>query len=795
MDGPLDPPNLEDTRPAKRPTFPAAPEPSMAVTAAHPAHSAHPTRPAHPAVESTCIAFWSDVASLLDSGWAWSTPTSAQEAPQLTSQVITPGEGVEANALLSTVVPPPPPVSAAVDGIGLLPSSIQPAVISTGPHHDFSLSYQPSSVASLEACSPLDGSLVLPTTPANNFPGVGATSAKPAIHHGWQTKLHTPVPDNGVLESPFRDCVGKFGFKRSQSFHRPVDGLVNGYIKFAWPKEHKNKNPPSRTPAISQASRITELDDSSESHETATSSSSVAITGPRGKPTAVRDVRSDLVMPHFNIDFSTYASHTADVRCYNAYTSVSFSSSPAPHDAVGEVASMGAPRLIPSHYGYEAKMDNTDRRFWMFYIRNWCPGRSILDETNLWLKDFAQMHKSIGVRSAIQSLAGIYIYDYQPLESIRSRVNQRFEDAEKRFTQLLNDPATYRDEYQASELITISVILSMRDIVLTEARLKNPFVPRWLQGFRRGEELLQATDHGSRFWKTSNVQTPSLRISQSVIVGRAVILAQLMSPLPLPEDFNVEREASRFGWLLYGTEKDMYQIHGGCGFSKKLLHIFSQVTYCAARLHQDAESPVVPMTAEYIHQELLNMRQWSPESQDWDVVKHSTAVIEWVRRQPPGYKIDENPVMTDVTAEVWRIAAILYLLCRFFRLPRNHPKIVSHLDDLVQCIAIMPTSGMQFTAQAPLFPVFLLGILSTLPRHRATSKQWFDEVLQTPVRSSVPPLYAALKKIWGWIDIEFAPSLPSNLDVAAPPIHLRHAWWEVLVYKVQEQENEVLCLT
>lgn len=140
-----------------------------------------------------------------------------------------------------------------------------------------------------------------------------------------------------------------------------------------------------------------------------------------------------------------------------------------------------------------------------------------------------------------------------------------------------------------------------------------------------------------------------------------------MSPLPSPEEFNVEREASRFGWLLYGTERDMYQIHGGCGFSKKLLHIFSQVTYCAARLRQDAESPVVPMTAEYIQQELLGMRQWSPESQDWEAVKTSHAIIEWVRQQPPGYKIDDNPIMTDVTAEAWRIAAMLYLLCRVFR--------------------------------------------------------------------------------------------------------------------------------
>ncbi|KJK73608.1 hypothetical protein H634G_11117 [Metarhizium anisopliae BRIP 53293] len=120
-------------------------------------------------------------------------------------------------------------------------------------------------------------------------------------------------------------------------------------------------------------------------------------------------------------------------------TTVEVTSFPVPSNAAAGAASMGAPKLLPSHYGYEAKMDDTDRHFWMFYVRNWCPGRSVLEDTNLWLKDFAPMHKSPGVRSAIQSLAGIYIYDYLPLDSIRDRVNQRFSEAEQRLSQLLND--------------------------------------------------------------------------------------------------------------------------------------------------------------------------------------------------------------------------------------------------------------------------------------------------------------------------------------------------------------------
>ena len=51
------------------------------------------------------------------------------------------------------------------------------------------------------------------------------------------------------------------------------------------------------------------------------------------------------------------------------------------------------------------------------------------------------------------------------------------------------------------------------------------------------------------------------------------------------------------------------------------------------------------------------------------------------------------------------------------------------------CIRIMPTSGKHFTAQAPLFPVFLLGLLAVVPLHKSTAMSWFDDVVKVPVRS------------------------------------------------------------
>ncbi|KAF4461823.1 hypothetical protein FALBO_11372, partial [Fusarium albosuccineum] len=115
------------------------------------------------------------------------------------------------------------------------------------------------------------------------------------------------------------------------------------------------------------------------------------------------------------------------------------------------------------------------------------------------------------------------------------------------------------------------------------------------------------------------------------------------------------------------------------------------------------------------------------------------------------------------------------------------------LSDLAKCIRIMPTSGSHFTAQAPLLPVFFLGMLATKDNDKEVSQTWFDAVVQTPVRSSVPPLYYALQRIWTWIEDEAEP--PSEPMALEKSIGKRYPWWEYLVASVQRREEETLCLT
>ncbi|KAM3554739.1 hypothetical protein MY1884_005958 [Beauveria asiatica] len=450
-----------------------------------------------------------------------------------------------------------------------------------------------------------------------------------------------------------------------------------------------------------------------------------------------------------------------------------------------------APQLLPPQFGHDAFMDNMGRKLFSFYTHNWCPGRSVLTKTNLWLTDFASMQRP-AVVAAIQSLAGVYVHDYVPFGNVRRQVNERFAIAEARLSELLQD-ADNLDESESGELVTLASLLSMQDVVLTERRLKKPYWPRWLTGFTQAENVLQRTDPGSRFYKESNVQVSALRLSQSVIVGRGVILAQLMMPLPSLATFDPIAETCRFGFLLYGSESDMYEIHGGCGFSKRLLHIFSQVAYCSTRMLQECETPFVPVTAQMLYRQLVQLQQWSGEYDSWDAAKNRSQPIEWIRQVGENYVVQEAKQMTGVTAEAWRLAGMVYLQCRLLRLPRNHQFVVDNIADLAKCISIMPTSGFIFTAQAPLLPVFFLGLLATVEEHVLVADAWFQHVIETPVRSSVPPLYQALRRIQSWMDHEVPVPAPNTELPCA--IAMRQPWWELMVSKVQEKENEVLCLT
>ncbi|KAH7228559.1 fungal-specific transcription factor domain-containing protein [Fusarium redolens] len=539
------------------------------------------------------------------------------------------------------------------------------------------------------------------------------------------TTAATPAPGplslQGPVVSPFTSRGDHLPVSSYPRYDRPENGQVNGYVKFNWP---------SRVPSRRSSEPVPlPLEDGVEDI-TANITRVHHVDRSRGVSTLPVTWHTHGISPA--PDGTISLSHIERGRASASSQILMTGLSVCSQDA-SPALTTGEPRMLPSQFGLEAKMNTIDRRLFEFYIKNWCPGRSVLSDTNLWLKDLAPMHKDEGILHAIQSLAGIYIYDYVPDERIRQRTNQLYVEADQYFSTLLNAPES-REIGKGQEVITMAVLLSMQHVVLSNQRLKEPHDPRWLKGFKLAADFIDATDPGRCYWEPGDAQCDNLRASHSIIVARGVILAQPMMALPAPNAMNPEKESDRFRWLTYGSEKDMYEIHGGCGFSKKLLHLMSQVTYCAARLQQEPESVMVPITAKFILRILEEMPQWSREGKDWWTARNGRPTIEWVR-EADGMKIDSSQIMTEVTAEAWRIAAIIYYQCRLLRLPRNHPDVLAKLEDLAKCIKIMPTSGSHFTAQAPLLPVFFLGILATKPEHKAIAEDWFEEVVLTPVRS------------------------------------------------------------
>ena len=67
-------------------------------------------------------------------------------------------------------------------------------------------------------------------------------------------------------------------------------------------------------------------------------------------------------------------------------------------------------------------------------------------------------------------------------------------------------------------------------------------------------------------------------------------------------------------------------------------------------------------------------------------------------------------------------------------------------------------------------------------------------ILITILWQSVPPLYEALKRILKWIDVEVESSMCVNGQMP-DTIADRLPWWEHLMAKLEEKEEEVLCLT
>lgn len=208
------------------------------------------------------------------------------------------------------------------------------------------------------------GAAFVPLVPRPLALSNGSAIPRPAIvGNGPQAHANIDPSNNDGLQSPFRDCVGTFGLNTLPLFDRHIGDNVNGYIKFSRPNVGRGKqSSTSHTASISDA-RVVELDHSTEAAEDSTSQSSMSSIDPPRASSRTADSPVEFIY-----DYSSPFSQSSTGSSIS-HTPVRLTPSPALSNTSTEVASMGAPKMLPSQYGYEAKMDDTDRRFWMFCKR------------------------------------------------------------------------------------------------------------------------------------------------------------------------------------------------------------------------------------------------------------------------------------------------------------------------------------------------------------------------------------------------------------------------------------------
>jgi hypothetical protein len=183
------------------------------------------------------------------------------------------------------------------------------------------------------------------------------------------------------------------------------------------------------------------------------------------------------------------------------------------------------------------------------------------------------------LKHALLSLSCTYILDYKPSEYIRKVGNGHYKKAVMLLSEHLRDPRR-QEVGKADDLVGAISLLNMHDVVSWELRRPRHQLPRWLEGARLACKILDATDSGHRYYHPGNVQLDAARVSNMITIGRVAILALLFAPLDVS---NTDNE--QFGWLLYGTPKEMHRIHGSCGFCRKIMHTFAFVTHLSAQSH------------------------------------------------------------------------------------------------------------------------------------------------------------------------------------------------------------------
>lgn len=322
-----------------------------------------------------------------------------------------------------------------------------------------------------------------------------------------------------------------------------------------------------------------------------------------------------------------------------------------------EVPREHQPYVLPN-FGRTTKLAAYDARLLSFYKNVFCAGRTLLTTSNFWVTQLLGIADGNEcVNRILLAFTAAYILDYQPTnEMLRRRANSHYKRAANLLGVALQQHAT-RQVGKEEAAVAALLFLVCDDIVHWETQRRGDCNPKWLQGIRMATSILDNTDPGYRYWKASNVQSGAARIALANRVAFVEILTLPVSPLA------VNRQARLNGWLVEGDKRETYKIFGGTGLCPRLLHMFAQISQLCARAVEDPNSQVYLEAAKVIHERLGRLRQWSEISDGYQSAEElfdsctldSSSHVQTVAK------------VTELTAEAWRTAAQIYLVCRFFR--------------------------------------------------------------------------------------------------------------------------------
>lgn len=432
---------------------------------------------------------------------------------------------------------------------------------------------------------------------------------------------------------------------------------------------------------------------------------------------------------------------------------------------------------LPQDFGRTIKLDYVDQTIFRFYTVAVCSGRTLLDKQNIHLLEIAPMaDKSEGVRHAVLSLASSYLLDYRPDPVIAAKANQHYRLSIEWLTKELRNTENYEPGKEEA-LVTTLVLLIHSDIVCCDPESSaSEKVPAWYQATRLARRVLDSSDPGYCYKRLQNVQESKARHK----IGNEVAFSEILSSAFAPIEEEDLKPQCPYSWLMSGNDKECTKIEGNTGMCAKVLYSLAQITYLTGAYAKDSRAEIWPIVAGKVRTRLERVEQWSELSPGYS---NAQDLLDSCILDDDGL-VKTKEEATDLIAQCYIQAALIYLECRFFRRTPFDPSVRRHLDILIKCFDRCPTSGDLYTAQTPVFGVAIAGVVAIDEEERDFCRKYVRGTCAAGERGNLSTLGDTLKFIWEWMD-KYGPGEGTD----SPTLPNRRQWWEELVAAFYKTKN------